>query len=127
MKLQISSMALALAPVQLIAGELTKCTFEYTCAKTRPCQTTKTGDGVDFADEKLPGNQLRIDLGDDGLPLLNVVQVSDDLTTAYGWSEDRSASYTFSAFSDGIVAYTTHVFTGIGISLTALGRCEVKN
>ncbi|EEE38577.1 hypothetical protein RKLH11_2419 [Rhodobacteraceae bacterium KLH11] len=29
-------------------------------------------------------------------------------------------------FADGIVAYTTHVFVGKGISLTGLGRCEVN-
>ncbi|MES0827327.1 hypothetical protein [Ruegeria sp. SCP11] len=46
--------------------------------------------------------------------------------TAHGSDETRSASYTFSIFADGIVAYTTHTFVGKGISLTALGRCDVK-
>ncbi|WP_170413261.1 hypothetical protein [Ruegeria atlantica] len=82
---------------------------------------------MDFEFEKLDSDRLRIDLGGRGLPHLKVVQVSEDLMTAHGWDEDRSASYTFSVFADGIVAYTTHVFTGKGISLTGLGRCKVNN
>lgn len=104
MKALSSSVILALAATQSLAQDVTKCTLEFTCANTRPCQSTKTGVGVNFEFEKLPDNRLRFDLGDGGPPLLNVVQVSDDLMTAYGWNEDRSAFYTFSVFSDGIVA-----------------------
>ncbi|NOD75403.1 MULTISPECIES: hypothetical protein [unclassified Ruegeria] len=109
------------------AQDVTRCKLEYTCVNVDACQTTKTGLGVDFDFVTLPDNQLRFDLGDDSLPLLKVQQVTDDLMTAHGWDSDRSASYTFSLFADGIVAYTTHVFVGKGISLTGLGRCEVNS
>lgn len=108
------------------AQEVTKCKLEYTCANIDTCQSTKTGQGVDFEFEILPDNELRLGLGDGGLPLLKVQHVTDDLMTAHGWDSTRSASYTFSLFADGIVAYTTHVFVGKGISLTGLGRCEVN-
>ncbi len=109
------------------AQEVTKCKLEYTCANINACQSTKTGHGVDFTFALLPDNELRLDLGGDELPLLKVQQVTDDLMTAHGWDSDRSASYTFSLFADGIVAYTTHAFVGKGISLTGLGSCEVNN
>ena len=101
--------------------------MDYTCANIAACQSTKTGLGVAFKFEILPDNQLRLDLGNGELPLLQVEQVSEDLMTAYGWDSTRSASYSFSLFADGIVAYTTHVFVGKGISLTGLGRCETNN
>ena len=109
------------------AQETTKCKFEFTCANTHPCQTTKTDLGVNFEYKILPESQLRIDLGDGDLPVLKIVRVSEDLTTAHGWDATRSAAYTFSVFADDIVAYTTHTFVGKGISLTAFGRCELKD
>ena len=121
-----SAAALMLMSNAAAAGETKRCLLEYTCANINACQTPKSGKGLEFEYEILAEDKLRLNLGRNGLPVLNLRRISQDLMTAYGWDPTRSTSYTFSVFGDGMVAYTTHSFVGRGVSLTGFGRCEVN-